>query len=163
MPFDDSIFDDKNEVKSKTVKFGKVGDAFKGTLLCVKVVEVLDDKLGKKVPKNVYEFTAHGGAFHNVDPVTYAPLDPEVVVEAGDNYVLWSRGKRFDDDMKRAKPGTIVAFRYTGNTEPKPGKRAGKIVKVYVGGQDPNYMGESAADIARDFGGEVVDPALPPM
>lgn len=161
MPFEDPIFSDKNEVKSKPIKFGKIGDAFKGTLLSIKTVEVFDEKAGGKVPKKVYEFSAHAGAFHDMDPVSFAPLDEETVVVAGDIYVLWSRGKRFDDDMKRAKPGTIVGFRYTGNTEPKPGRRPGKIVKTYIGGVDPNYMGESAEDLARDFGGEVVEPATP--
>lgn len=163
MPYNDPIFDDKNEVKSKPIKFGKIGDSFKGTLLSVKVVEVFDEKVGGKVPKKVYEFSAHGGAFHGVDPVSYAPLEEEIVVVPGEIYVLWSRGKRFDDDMKRAKPGTIVAYRYTGNTDPKPGKRPGKIIKTYIGGIDPNYMGESAQDIAEEFGGEVIDEGMKHM
>lgn len=146
MPFTDPMMDEKNEVKSKTIKFGKVGDGFKGTLLSVKTLTVQTDK--GPAQKKLYQFRAHGGAFHNVDE-NFVPVEPEILVEQDEICVLWGRNQRFDDDMKRAKAGSIVALSYTGNAVAKPGKRAAKIIKIYVGGIDPNYMGEEGMDVTE--------------
>ena len=155
MPYNDDIFNEKNEVKRKQVKFGKIGDAFKGTLLGVKTVEVDDMRLGRKVPKKIYEFRAHGGSLHDI--VDRVPSTEETTVNPGELYVIWSRGKMFDDDMASVKPGFIVAFRYTGDTVPTDKKKLpGKIVKIFKGGRDPEYMGEDAESLAKDFGGTVV-------
>lgn len=158
--YNDPIYDEKNEVKKKVIKFGKVGDSFKGTLLGKKLVEVRTDK--GPVKKYVYEFQAHGGSFHDSSKDNpLIPVEEETAVESGEYCSLWSRGQIFDDDMRRAKPGMIVAYRFTGTNPAKPGKQAAKIVKIYIGGVDPNYMGENAEDVVAAAG--FTEPAQPPM
>ena len=165
MPFEDSTINDKNEVKALTMKFGKPGDGFKGTLLAIKTVEVNVEKNGvfTKVAKNIYEFRAHAGAFHDIakDAVgNDVPVEPEIIVPEGEIVKLWTRGKMFDDDMKHVKCGMIVAFKFTAYAVAKPGKRPAKIVKIYKGGVDPNYMGEDAAALVE---AEFNENQLPPV
>jgi len=139
----DNIFDEKNKVKSQFVSWGKVGDWFKGTLLSMREVNSTLEP-GKK--NKIYEFRAHGGEFHDLDE-NKQPIPEAIIVVEGD---LWSVGGRasIDNQMRNVKQGTIIGMKFS---EVKPAKTKGynpaKIVNIYIGGLDPNYMGEGVADL----------------
>lgn len=140
----DEIFNPKNESKSQFIKWGKIGDWFKGTLTDVREIESqFPGKEGEKV--KIYEFKAHNGSFHEID-ANKQPVEPAITVKADEYWIVGGRAG-IDQHMRNTVKGEIVAFRFT---ELKPSKTKGfnasKIIKVYKGGLDPNYIGESAAE-----------------
>lgn len=155
---DDAIFNDANRVKAKFFKFTKVGDWFKGTLLSVREQKSnFPGKEGKMVKQ--YEFRAHGGQFHVVDPTTeqaYADGSGVIDLKAGDVWTVSRDTEAFDNSMRNVKVGQIFASKLT---EIKPSKTKGfrpqKVTPVYAGEMDPDYMGESAVDTVAAFGAAV--------
>lgn len=140
----DSIFDDKNEVKSKTIKWGKVEDWFKGTL--TDDTRLVPNRLSPdKGDQRVYEFLAHGGSFHNIiDKVVDA--EP-TVVNKGEFWTIFAN-KTMQSMLRSTKIGQVIGFRFVAEekTNPAPGMNATKIVKVYRGEMDPEYKGEQVGD-----------------
>lgn len=140
----DELFNESHAVKSNWVKFGKINDFIKGTLIDVR--EMMSNMPGKEGQKvKVYEFLAHAGSFHDLDEKRN-PVETPTIVNEGE---YWTIGGKvgIDAQMRNVKLGTIVGMRFA---EEKPSKTKGfnatKIIKVYVGGQDPNYMGQTAQD-----------------
>lgn len=132
------------EVRANWIKFNVVGDFVKGTLLSARQIpNRLPGKEGTMT--TVYELRAHLGQFHNADENKQV-ITPPVVLKANDFWIV-SGKESIDNQMRNVKPGTIIGFRLT---EIKPSKTKGfnaqKVIKVLVGGQDPEYMGESAGD-----------------
>lgn len=138
----DELFDEKNEVKIEynTIKFGKVGDWFKGTLVgnTRQMANVLS---ATKEMQTVFEFKTISGSFHNiVDRVPVAEVTEPIV---GDVYSYISGKQAILNQMKDAKIGQIVGLKYT-ETKPasQPGYAATKIIKVYLGEMDAEYKAE---------------------
>ena len=134
----DDIFKEENQVTSQFVSWGKHGDNFIGTLLNVREVESRFNP-GKMI--KIYEFRARSGSFHGILEDKTVDADATAVVE-GD---IWSVGSRasIDPAMRNVKPGTIVGLRYEEDVPAKQkGYNPAKIVRIYIGGQDPNWMGE---------------------
>lgn len=126
------IFDDKNQVKSAWVRWGKVGDWVKGTLVRVtEVKSTLPGKEGQKV--KVYELKTDDGLFHETDE-NKKPVDPAVKCEAG---AFWMIGGRtgLDAQMRRVKLGQKLGLKFTDEIPPKKkGFSPLKIIKVFTEG-----------------------------
>jgi len=142
----DDIFDPKNEVKTSFIKWGKVGDYIKGTLSDIREINsTLPGKEGQRV--KIYEFLAQGGEFHRLDEATKQPIDPSVVINEGEYWIVGGR-VGIDNQLRNVKIGTIVGLRFADS---KPSKQKGfnptKIIKVFLGGIDPNWMGQRAGDV----------------
>lgn len=142
-----SSLDDLKEVKSQWIKWGKVGDWIRGTLCDVREMDsTLSDKPGKV---KVYEFIAHGGSFHNFEKVNGQVVVDEkpTVLEKGQ---IWTIGGKagIDNQMRNVKLGQVFGMRFA---EEKPNKNKAfnntKVVKVLVGEMDPEYQGQSGADM----------------
>lgn len=142
---DDALFNEKNEVKPEynTLAWGKIGDWFKGTL--TDDTRTMKSKFPPYEVQTVFEFKAHGGSFHDI--VNKVVQEKPTEVKAGE---FWSHivGKpALLAQLKKAKLGQIIGFRFTELKESKtPGFDAAKIIKVYLGGMDPEYQGEGAND-----------------
>lgn len=134
-----------NEVKSSFVKWGKVGDFVRGTLLNVREI---DNKMpGKEGTKTkLYEFRVAEGKFHNMDE-NKQPVEPEVVLVKDDIWVVGGK-EGLDNQMRNIKLGQVFGMRFS---EVKPAKTKGfnpaKVIKVYAGEMDPLYMGEKPGDV----------------
>lgn len=138
-----------NEVKSQWIKWGKVGDWVRGTLCDVREMEnQLADKPGEMM--KVYEFIASGGAFHFFEKVNgVVNVDEEpTVLEKG---TVWTIGGKagIDNQMRNVKIGQVFGMRFA---EEKPNKNKSfsptKVVKVLIGEMDPEYQGQTGADMA---------------
>ena len=130
------------EVPSNWFKKGMVGDWIKGTLTSKQErANTLPDKQGEM--QWVYEIIASGGVFHSIDENKKVSTDPTIVKEGEYWNIGGSTG--VDAQLKNIPLGTIVAFKFT---EEIPNKvksyNAAKIVKVLVGGLDPNYQGQDS-------------------
>lgn len=141
----DDIFNDSNAVRSNWIKWGKVGDWFKGTLTDKRQVKsTLPGKENEMV--TIYEFLAHGGSFHPInEDKTIA--EEAVVISDGE---FWTIGGKvgIDNQMRNVKIGQIVGLRYA---DTKPAKTKGfnplKIIKVFAGAMNENYSGETSGDV----------------
>ena len=133
----DNFFNEEHEVQNNWVKFSKIGDQIKGTLVDVRDVESrLPGQEGKKV--KVYEIKAHEGEFHELDDKKNI-VEPAIKVGEGE---FWNVGGRMviDNQMRNIKRGQIVGFRFT---DEKPAQKKGynsfKIIKVYAGEMDEEF------------------------
>jgi len=157
-------FEGMQEAKANWIKFGKVGDFVKGTLLEVRDTEsqFIDQKTGQKKRQKVYDLQVHVGEYHNSDTTNDEAgnkvvkiIEPAVVLNMGEYWSVSGKDS-IDNQMRNVKPGHIIGFRFA---EIKPSKTKGnapqKIIKVMLGGMDPNYMGQTKADAAGGdgFGG----------
>lgn len=139
----DDIFDPKNQVKATTLKFGKIGDWFKGTL--TDDTRVAPNRLNPdKGDQRVYQFKAKGGSFHGINNKV-VDAEPTECKE-GEFWQVYA-GKVMQSQLRNAKIGQIVGFRFDSEKAPtQPGHSPTKVINVYLGAMDPDYQGESAAD-----------------
>lgn len=155
--------DGMREAKNNFVKFSKVGDFVKGTLVDTRTMKsTLPGKDGHK--NTVFEVMVHAGEYHDAESSVDANGNKTVkvsenptVLNEGDFVTVGAKddiapdgkvlNKGLTDNLRNVKVGQIVAFQFT---EIKPSKTPGfapaKIIKVLVGGMDPNYMGQKAGD-----------------
>lgn len=140
----DDQFQGLEEVKSQWIKWGKPGDWIRGTLTDVR--EMDSNLPGKTGKVKVYEFLALAGSFHDLD-AKKNPVETPTVLEKG---TIWTVGGKagIDNQMRNVKIGQQFGMRFT---EEKPAKTKGfnpiKVIKILVGGMDPEYQGQSSADI----------------
>lgn len=135
------------KAKRPQIKFGKVGDWIKGTIVANE--KEIENSLSTKTPKEmqlIVEFKIHGGSFHDiVDKVAVA--EP-TIPEKGSFWSLFAKGM-VKDQLKRAKIGQIVGVRFK---ELKPATRPGfndtKIIDVLYGEMDSEYQGEQLSDLS---------------
>ena len=139
-----NIFDAANEVKSSWIKWGMPKDFVEGTLIDIREIE--SQIPGKEGEMNkIYEIRAKSGSFHALDEKKN-PVAEATVIETGD---VWTVGGKpgIDTQMRNAKIGQFVGMRFV---EEKPSKTTGfnptKVIKVYLGGMDPEYQGEMPED-----------------
>jgi hypothetical protein len=143
------FFSDENAVKSNFIKWGKVGDFCKGTLMSIR--EVANNLPGKEGEMSkLYELKIETAQYHDIDPDTRQAVEPQIVVNAGEIYNVGGK-PAIDQQMRNIKIGQIVGFKFT---ETKPSKTKGfaatKIVKVYQGEMDMAYLKANAEHLSVD-------------
>lgn len=140
----DPNFEGLEEVKSQWIKWGKVGDWIRGTLTDVR--EMDSNLPGKTGKVKVYEFLAHGGSFHDLDEKKN-PVAKATVLEKGAIWIIGGKAG-IDTQMRNVKLGQIFGMRFAAE---KPSKTKGfnptKVIKVLIGGMDPDYQGQTGGDI----------------
>ena len=109
----DDIFNEKNKVTGNWMKFEKVGDRIKGTLVSTR--NVINSLSGNN--QTIYELLTEDGEYWNIG------------------------GKPgIDAQMKRVKLGQIVGFEFVEERKStRPGYNATKIIQVYA---NPNVVNE---------------------
>ncbi len=135
---------EETKVEYNNIKFGKVGDWFKGTLTD-NTRTMVNNLSPKKELQTVFEFKVTGGSFHDINDKVVAETPTELV--AGDFWSFITSKPAILNQMKDAKLGQVVGFRFSEEKEAKtPGFNKSKIIKVYKGDMDPSYQGETAQD-----------------
>ena len=130
----DPLFDPTHEVQRKQLKFGKVGDWFKGTI--VDNSRQIENKLSaKREMQTIYEFKAQGGSFHGITDLK-VHNEPTVVEPGG----YWSYFAKpvMHGQLKDAKIGQIVGLHFSEERKSEQaGRNPAKIIKVYMGDMYP--------------------------
>jgi hypothetical protein len=136
---------EETKVEYKTIKFGKVGNWFKGTLTD-NTRQIKNNLSKEKEMQTVFVFKAQGGSLNNI-------IKKQVVQEVT-NIVpgeFWSfiTGKpALIQQLKQAKIGQVVGLRFAEIKEAtQPGYDDTKIIKVLLGGMDDTYQGETQGDV----------------
>lgn len=143
MPYEDPLFNEANKAQSALMKFNKIGDAFKGTLIEKKKQK---STFNNGEMQNFYKFIVHGGEYHNLDDNKQIIEEPVKLVE-GTTVGLWGK-PQIDDILLNCKFGQIVGIRLSDRKKPsKPGNYPTNVYSIYPGGMDPNYMGQGAEDM----------------
>lgn len=128
----------------KNIKFGKVGDYFRGTLVD-NSRQIQNNLSPKKEMQTIYEMKAIAGSFHNIEKKQVA-AEP-TIPQPGEFWSFITSKPAIVQQLKNCVPGQIVGFRFAELKESKtPGFDDTKIIKVYVGGMDPTYQGETSRD-----------------
>lgn len=142
----DELFDEKNEqkVKYNNIKFGKIGDWFKGTLTD-NTRQIVNNLSPKKEMQTIYEFKAKGGSFHDI---IKKQVQADATIITPDEFWSYITSKpSIIQQLKNAKIGQVIGLRFTEMKEAKtPGFDDAKIIKVYLGEMDPEYQGETNHD-----------------
>ena len=143
----DSIFNEANEVKPKynNLRWGKVGDWFKGTL--VDNTRQMRNNLSEKGEmQTIFEFKAHGGLFHDIVKRVVQSEPTEVLKD--EFWSLITSKPALLNQLKGAKIGQVIGLRFA---EEKEAKKAGfndsKIIKIYLGEMDATYHGENSLEL----------------
>ena len=134
----------KVEVQYNNLKFGKVGDWFRGTL--TDNTRQMKNNLSQKGEmQTVYEFKAKGGSFHDIKDKKVDEA-PTVIVE-GDFWSYITGKPALVNQLKKAQLGQIVGFTFSNVQKAKQaGWDDAKIIDVYIGDMDPEYQGEQSGD-----------------
>lgn len=137
-------FEGMDEAKRPQIKFGKVSDWFKGTV--VDNTRQMPNKLSaKQEMQTIYEFKAHGGSFHDI--VNKVVQEDATEIVANEFYSFFAKGA-VQAQLKNAKIGQIVGLRFAEQRPATtPGFNDTKIIKVFLGEMDPNYQGEQSGDL----------------
>ena len=137
-------FEGMSESKRPQIKFGKVGDWFKGTVAANS--RRIENKLSAKHEmQTIFEFKAQGGSFHDI--VDRVPQAEATEIVPGEFYSLFAKGA-VEAQLKNAKLGQIVGLRFAEERpSTQPGMNPTKIIKVYLGDMDPDYQGETSSEL----------------
>ncbi len=130
------------EVVSNWIKFTKVNDFLAGTLIGSELKEGTDPQ-GRPQKQMVYEILADEGGFHTTIEDANGNKVPDeanpIIVEKGEYYNV-AKGS-IDAAMKKIKNGQKVKFEFTEIIPSKDKmKNAFKLVKVYAGPMDTEYL-----------------------
>lgn len=130
------------EIQSNWWKATKVEDFLEGTLVN-REWQNKTDLQGREVRHEVYEILADGGVYHNliVDANGQKVIDSAnpVAIEKGEYYKFAKSS--VVDAMKKIKMGQKVKFLFFSTTPSKDKmKQAFKLVKVYAGDMDEEYL-----------------------
>ena len=136
-------FEGMSEAKRPQVKFGKIGDWFKGTL--VDNTREIENKLSaKREMQLIAEFKMYGGSFHDINDKVVAA--EATAINAGEFYSLFAKGP-VKAQLERAKLGQVIGLRFAEERpSSQPGFNPTKIIKVFLGEMDPTYQGEQGVD-----------------
>ena len=133
----DNFFNEDNEVQNNWIKFNKIGDHVKGTLIDMREIDSrIPGQEGKKV--KVYELKAHYGEFHELDDKKKI-IEPPIEISDGE---FWNVGGRpvIDNQMRNIKIGQVIGFQFTDEKpNTKKGYNALKIIKVRAGEMDAEF------------------------
>ena len=142
MAYEDPMFTEENEAKSSLMKFNKIGDAFKGTLVEKKKQKSIykEDEL-----QSFYKFLVHGGEYHNLDEDGQF-IESPIKLEKGTFIGLWGK-PQIDDVLLNCKIGQIVGIRLKDKKKSaRPGYKPTNVYSIYPGGMDEEYLGQSEGD-----------------
>ncbi|MDZ4227855.1 MAG: hypothetical protein U1E54_01275 [Candidatus Levybacteria bacterium] len=140
----ENMFDEKNEIRSTRISWGKVGDNIIGTLVGKRMVPDTF-KVGEEVP--VYEFKADSGSFHEIVKKIVA-VDPTEITP-GDIWAVFGRGALVQA-MARIKMGQKVGLKFVEEKETKKGNDM-KVIKVYTSGViDTEWLEGQEVDLSHD-------------
>ncbi len=130
------------EVKTQTVKWGKIGDWMRGTLADKSRISE-SEYGGKHKIQRVYEFKVKAGMFHGINKDKSIAEEP-TFLEEGTFWTIFAEvDSVLDAQLNKAKVGQDVGVRYTEDKESKTaGFNPTKIRKVFLGDMDPSYQGE---------------------
>jgi len=134
-----------SKVEYNNIKFGKVGDWFRGTLTA-NTRQMKNNLSSTGEMQTVFEFKASGGSFHNI-------VDKQVQAEAteitkGDFWSYITGKQVLVNQLKGAKLGQEVGLRFSEiKKATRPGFDNTKIIQVMLGAMDPEYQGETKSDI----------------
>ena len=132
------------KIEYNNLKFGKEGDWFRGVL--VDNSRQIQNNLSKnKEMQTIYQFKALGGSFHNI---VKRQVQSDVTECKPGEFWSYITGKgAIVQQLKTAKIGQIVGLRLAQiKPATQPGYDDTKIIKVFMGGMDPDYQGETAHD-----------------
>ncbi len=142
----DEIFDPKKKVNVKynNIKFGKIGDWFKGTLTD-NTRQVENTLSAKREMQTVFEMKAHGGSLHLINDRVVDENATEVV--KGDFWSFLTGKPALLSQLKGAKLGQVIGLRFAETKKSKTkGFTDSKIIEVYLGDMDSEYQGETSSD-----------------
>lgn len=142
----DPLFNPENEVKIKynTIKFGTIGDWFKGTLTD-NSKQMVNNLSPRKEMQTVFEFKAKGGSLHIAENKVVP--DEATLVPDGEFWSFITSKPAILNQMKNAKVGQVIGLRFTEKIKNKqPGFDDTKVIKVFLGEMDPEYQGEQQGD-----------------
>lgn len=146
MSYEDPLFNEANKAQSALMKFNKIGDAFKGTLI-EKKKQRSTFKDGEI--QNFYKFIVHGGEYHNLDDNKQL-IDEPVQLVKGTTIGLWGK-PQLDDVLLGLKIGQIVGIRLSERKKPaKAGNYPTNVYSIYPGGMDEEYMGQQSDDMPSE-------------
>lgn len=140
--------DGMNEAKVEynNLKFGKIGDWFKGTLTdnSRQIPNVLSQR---KEMQTIFQFKAKGGSFHNIVKKQVEAEPTLINKDAFWSFITSKPG--ILSQLKQAQIGQVIGLKFSELKESKqPGFDDTKIIKVYLGEMDPEYQGETQQDQA---------------
>lgn len=142
--------DGLEEAKSAWIKWGKPGDWIRGTV--TNLTEGTSSFDGKEERSLNIEFMATGGSFYFFQKINgKVEMDKKpTMLEPGSIWIIGTK-KGLMNQARRLSVGQIFGMRFA---EEKPNKNPAwnpaKIVKLMLGEMDPNYQGESGADMAAE-------------
>lgn len=142
----DPIFNDSNEVKVEynNIKFGKLGDWFKGTLTD-NTRQIPNNLSPKKEMQTIFEFKANGGSIHEIEKKQVAAK--ATVIVKGDFWSFITSKPSILKQLQKAQLGQVIGLRFAEiKKATQPGYDDAKIIKVYLGEMDAEYQGETAHD-----------------
>lgn len=128
----------------KNLKFGKVGDYFRG-VLTDNSRQIKNNLSATGEMQTIYQFKAIAGSFHDI---VKRQVQNDVTNCAPGEFWSYITGKpAIVQQLKTMKIGQIVGLRLAEiKASTKPGFDDTKIIKVFAGGMDPEYQGETAQD-----------------
>lgn len=139
-------FDGMEEQKPeyKNLRWGKVGDWFKGTLVD-NTRQIRNNLSEKKEMQTIYEFLAHAGSFHDI--IDKIPASEATVIKKGEFWSFITSKPAITMQLKKASIGQVVGLRFAEETPPKtPGHSKTKVIKIFLGAMDPEYQGQTSGD-----------------
>ena len=151
MAKDYDVFEEGKEVELKynSIKFGKVGDFFEGTL--TDNSKKTPNQLSQKHEvQTIFVFKGRRGSLHLIN-------DKEVdknatTINPGEEWSFITGKQPMLKMLKDAKIGQVIGLKFT---EERPAKVKGynktKIVKVVLGKMDDEYVAAQEADMNIDF------------
>ena len=137
-------FEGMQEQKTQAIKWGKIGDWVKGTIVANdrEVPNTLNPD--KHEMQHILELKVHGGSFHGINEDKTVQEQP-TVLEAGSFWSVFLKPGLWNV-VRNAKLGQVIGFRFTEELKPKvKGYNPTKVIKPYLGAMDPTYTGEQGA------------------
>lgn len=139
----------EQEVKYNSIKFGNLGDWFKGVLVS-NTRQMVNNLSAKKEMQTIFEFKALDGSFHNIVK-KQIDKDPTKPVK-GDVWSYITSKPAMLQQLANAKIGQEVGLKLKEIKPSKvPGQDDAKIIKVILFGMNEDFAKEQASK--NDMGG----------
>lgn len=131
---------EEQKVEYNNLKFGSLGDWFRGTLVD-NSRQIPNNLSAKREMQTIYEFQAKGGLFHDI--IKRKVQETPTEIKAGEFWSYITSKPAIVNQLKKAQIGQIVGFRLAEIKEASnPAYDDAKIIKVYIGEMDPEYKGQ---------------------
>lgn len=135
---------EEQKIEYKNLKFGKIGDYFRGTLVD-NTRTIVNNLSPKKELQTIYQFKAIAGSFHDI--VKRQVQADATVCNPGEFWSYITGKPAIVQQLKAMKIGQIVGLRLSEiKAATQPGFDDTKIIKIFAGEMDPTYQGETQQD-----------------